>query len=297
MTLPSVETQRGRLRRLLKEARKALGMTQGQLGEKINYGQPSISKFEKSEAALPPSTLERLISGLEVDPATAAEMRALNEASEPARVYSEYRLTATPTWFRAMLEAEAEAQEVLSWTGERMNGQLQVESYMLEQFMVYRRTDVYEAVHERKQRSRLFEEHPDRSYRFIFSQATLKRLIHAPTVNAFVALDQVKHLLKLIDTYDNVSIRILPWAVPVHVGGPEQVIFRFADRGPFAYGETTDGVKQSSKDNFDAFVKAWDSVSSVALPEDKTKRMLERAAELLADPQTLPTPEETDPLG
>jgi transcriptional regulator with XRE-family HTH domain len=275
---PSVETQKRELGRMIAAARTAAGLTQGQLARLVSYTQANISKYENARLGVPPEQLKNIIKALEVDEPTAARMNSLNEASSAGRVHAERRLNATPQWFREVVALEAVAAKMYSWTGERMPGLLQSESYMLEQFQAYRRADVDDAVFERKSRARIFANHPDRTYKFVLSQSAIERLVRSRTENPFMALDQLKHMLQLAERYPSLVIRVVPFEVAVHVD-PDFTILQFDHAEPdFAYSESAGGVHRSKPDHLTDYLRAWAAVSSSALSAQASLDLLRSAA-------------------
>ncbi|WP_326566412.1 helix-turn-helix transcriptional regulator [Amycolatopsis rhabdoformis] len=263
---------------LIKQARIDRGLKQVDVGEKILYTQPVISRIENGRH-LQPHILDQLVTILEVDPRVAAKMRRLNESSTAHR--GEARLKATPKWFRDIVAAEQDAAQVLSWTGERISGQLQCESYMLEQFAAHGRKDVDDAVAERLDRGELLTRYPERSYDFLLSESALLRVVRARTVNPFVALDQIKHLVRLTEDHPWVRIRFVPFDAGLYVP-PDLTIFKFAgDQGNFSYGETSNGIQRSSCETFRTDLHAWESLSRQALSGEQSRELLEQAKQAL----------------
>ncbi|WIX81650.1 helix-turn-helix transcriptional regulator [Amycolatopsis carbonis] len=277
-----MQSQLKELGSLLKQARKTRGLTQTDVGAAVKYMQPVISRFEKGLARIPAVVLEGLIDTLEVAPSTAATMRRLNDFSQVDHLGTDARLKATPRWFRDVVAAEREATAVLSWTGERISGQLQCESYMLEQFNAHGLVDVDDAVSERLDRGELLTRYPERAYDFLLSESALLRLVRARTVNPYVALDQIKHLLGLTEKHPWIGIRVVPFGTGLYVP-PDLTIFKFAgDRGNFSYGETSNGIQRSNCATFQTDLSAWESLSSVALTAQESRDLLDQAKHGLA---------------
>ncbi|WP_409185831.1 Scr1 family TA system antitoxin-like transcriptional regulator [Amycolatopsis sp. VS8301801F10] len=286
MSRLSVEAQLVELGRTLVAARVERGLTQGELGDALGYTQPNISKMERGKTRIHPHLLDKWIDVLGIDSAEAERMRQYNQAARADRVWNARRLAASPAWFHPVFEAEQEAAIVLKWTGERISGMLQTEDYMMEQFQAYGRTDVTDAVHERKLRAKLLDDYPDRTYKFILSESAVHRLTRARTDNPYVALGQVRHLLNLSRNHPGATIRFVPFDKgPLHVG-PDFTILQFANNKlDRSFAETSNGVQTFMNDTetYDTDLQSWESLSSVALSAEESAILLEEAeADLLS---------------
>ncbi|MBB1154375.1 MULTISPECIES: Scr1 family TA system antitoxin-like transcriptional regulator [Amycolatopsis] len=280
MSRLSVEAQLVELGKILVAARVERGQTQGELGDALGYTQPNISKMERGKTRIHPHLLDKWIDVLEIDSADAERMRRYNLAARADRVWNARRLAASPAWFHPVFEAEQEAAIVLKWTGERISGMLQTEDYMMEQFQAYGRTDVSDAVHERKLRAKLLDDYPDRTYKFILSESAVHRLTRARTDNPYVALGQVRHLLNLARTHPAATIRFVPFGNgPLHVG-PDFTILQFVNsKLDRSFAETSNGVQTFMNDTetYDTDLQSWESLSSVALSAEESAILLEEA--------------------
>lgn len=284
MTLPSVETQQRELGTMISAARKRLGLTQADFGRLVGYTQANISKLENAHLGMQREQLDAFIKALKVTDADAAIMRGLNAAASASGIWSGRRLVATPLWFRDILAAEQEAATVRSWTGERISGQLQCESYMLTLFQKAGRRDIDDAVYERGQRSRVFSIHPDREYEFLLSESALLQLTRTRKISPFVVLDQIKHMLNLTITHPGVAIRFIPFGELPYLP-LDMTIFRFGNGAKdFAYGETPQGVQKSAADTFqNSYLDRWASLSAAALSPEESQELLAHAEREISD--------------
>jgi transcriptional regulator with XRE-family HTH domain len=263
---------------MISAARKKLGLTQAEFGKLVGYTQANISKLEHAHLGMQPDQLEKFIQALKITDADAAIMRGLNTTASVAGVWSGRRLVATPSWFRNILGAEQEAATVRSWTGERISGQLQCESYMLTLFSTAGRSNIDDAVYERAQRARVFERYPDRQYEFLLSESALMQLTRTRKLGPYVVLDQVKHMLNLTTKHPGVTIRFVPFGELPHLP-LDLTVFRFTNGAKdFAYGETPQGIQLSEDDNFQSsYLDRWASLSSAALSREESRELLEHA--------------------
>jgi transcriptional regulator with XRE-family HTH domain len=276
----SVTTQRKRLGRLVREARGVKGLTQAALGDLIGCKQAKINKIETGSAGTKPADLESIVRVLEIDQATAVGMRTLNEASTPQRVRSARRAS-TPEWFRGIIDLEADATAMFSWTGERIPGLLQSELYMLTQFQVVRSDDVTDPVSERLGRQKVFERYPGREYHFILSESALDRLVKS--LRPMTAFDQIEHMIKLVERHPSVEIRIVAYDAASYVD-PDYTILRFPDESmDFAHSEYIANIAKMKGDELQSCVESWEALSQVALTPDETMRRLDKTAQLCLD--------------
>ncbi|MDT8913248.1 helix-turn-helix transcriptional regulator [Amycolatopsis sp. PS_44_ISF1] len=284
MTLPSVETQQRELGTMISAARKRLGLTQAEFGRRVGYTQANISKLENAHLGLQREQLDAFIKALKVSDAEAAVMRRLNASASTSGIWSGRRLVATPPWFRDILAAEQEADTVRSWTGERISGQLQCESYMLTLFNTAGRRDIDDAVYERGQRARVFARHPKREYEFLLSESALLQLTRTRKLDPYILLDQVKHMLSLIDAHPGVSIRFVPFGELPHLP-LDLTVFGFAQGADdFAYGETPQGVQRSTAETLrSSYLDRWTALSGAALSREDSRTLLEHAAREIND--------------
>ncbi|MGH3610940.1 MAG: helix-turn-helix domain-containing protein [Pseudonocardiaceae bacterium] len=297
MTLPSVATQQRELGTMISAARKKLGLTQAEFGKLVRYTQANISKLEHAHLGMQRDQLETFIKALKVTDADAVIMRALNAAASTSGVWSGRRLIATPAWFRDILGAEQEAATVRSWTGERISGQLQCESYMLTLFGKAGRTNIDDAVYERGQRARVFALHPDREYVFLLSESALMQLTHTRRIDRFVVLDQVKHMLNLTTTHPGVAIRFVPFGELPYLP-LDLTIFGFTNGAKdFAYGETPQGIQRSEDGDFQtSYLDRWASLTSAALSKEDSRERLEQAVREINDTPMPTSVTEFEPL-
>jgi transcriptional regulator with XRE-family HTH domain len=280
VTPASVTTQRKRLGRLVHDARTSKGLTQAALGELIGCKQAKVNKIEGGSAGTKPADLDSIVEVLEIDPSTAARMRTLNEASMPQRVRSARRAS-TPEWFRGIIDLEADATEMFSWTGERIPGLLQSDFYMLTQFQMVRSDDVTDPVVERSSRQKIFERNPGREYHFILSESALDRLVRS--LNPMTALDQIEHMIELAEKHSSLDIRVIPYTAASYLD-PDYTILRFPDEGmDFAHAEYVTNIVKMKGDELQICVESWEALSQLALSPGDTMLLLRKTAQLCLD--------------
>lgn len=292
----SDRTQRTRLGIRIRACREDRGITQKQLAAEVGCSQPKIQKIEAGKTGTPQPDLENIIRALSIDPDTAAELRRLNHSGTPGRRRTDRRFAA-PSWFRPILYQEADAVEMLSWTGERMPGLLQSEDYMRAQFRSRDRDRVAERVAERLGRQQIFGRRPDARYVFLISEGCVLRTRKhlAPAV----ALAQFEHLTTLLHQHEGIDLRVVPFSAAAHVD-TDFTILRF-DPGEvpdFAYTEDPDrlNVTRATDDTFALYEESWAALLAVALPRtDSLAWFTELAHQCRTESANAPAPEVTLP--
>ncbi|MCU1685132.1 MAG: family transcriptional regulator [Amycolatopsis sp.] len=263
----SVATQRKSLGILVRQARTRYDITQAALGALIGCKQSKVNKIETGKCGTKSADLDNIVVALAIDPATAAQMRALNVRSTPARARSEER-AATPSWFFAVIERERDATEMFSWTGERIPGLLQSEYYMLTQFHASGASNVTALVSQRSARQRIFANNPAGHYEFLLSEGAVDRMVRS--LKPATALDQLDHILNLMKRYPCISIRVVPYSAAPYVD-PDFTILRFAeDTLDFAYTESVTGLTTTAGAELHKYDEAQDALRYLALPVDAT---------------------------
>ena len=264
----------------VRDLRRRAGLTQTALAERVVYHQSVISRLEKGYKGSA-SVLEKVITALGVTPAEEAELRRLNAVNERGREERDRHLIESGApWFRRILRCEPSATAILSWTGERLKGLLQAESYMIAQFSEHDVDDIANAVTERAGRTiRAFTENPGCRYAFLISESAVERLVQCETVNKYVAVDQLKHLLALSDRNPNIAVRVVPFAHRLHVN-PDFTIMEFAaPEPPLGYSDLLRTLVTTDPGGLDIdhLYECWNRLSETALSIGETREVLEKA--------------------
>jgi transcriptional regulator with XRE-family HTH domain len=258
-----------RLGNEIRSARLAAGMTQVEVAELLGCKQGKINKIEDGTVGVKQTDLEIMLDAFRVGTAAADLMRELAASSDQRGEWSGYR-SAVPQWFRTFTSLEQAASEIFGWHGERIHGALQSEHYMLTQFKLAGNTNVTELVRNRRDRSRAFDLKPPPSHRFILGQGAFHRMPGGP--NPGVALDQVQHLISLVEKYPDVAIHVLPFEAKLPYVPNDFTIMRFTDGTPnCVFVEHVAGAfKIESESQFKQFVEAWDQLRGPALEKNQT---------------------------
>lgn len=274
----TITSRRKQLGNELRHMRSAADMTQQQAADVLGCTQGKINKIESGTVSVKTGDVRTLLEHFGVDAEQAEALVNLTRAAAGQRgQWSGYR-SVVPHWFRTFTDMEPAAAEILTWHGERLPGPLQSEHYMLKQFTEAGSSDVTALVRSRLDRKSVFDQQQPPYYRFILSEAALRR---APAGAApAVMLDQVEHLLDL-DDKSRVYMHVLPFDARLPSVPNDFTIMRFADRTrDFVYIEhSAGGLYLDDAKDFQLFVDSWDSLRGAALERQETKQFLKELAE------------------
>ncbi|MGW4129582.1 helix-turn-helix domain-containing protein [Amycolatopsis japonica] len=269
---PTDQTVRRDLGELLTEARKKAGKRQVDIERLIKKSQSTVTKIEHGTTSISQEDLGLWITACKVDDEVAERMRELwHRANAPQRVWSGHRI-GTPEWFVKVLTREARADEVCSWTGERIPGLLQSVAYMYDQFGGSGLSmEVSPRFDQRKKRQELFN-HPEKRFTFVISQAALDRLC---AQRDDIVEDQLGHMLTLTDR-PNINIRYVSHRAASYVD-PDFIIFRYPDKGKdTGYSENIAGVAWSTRRSIKSYNEAWAALLDIADSAEDTRAELHR---------------------
>jgi transcriptional regulator with XRE-family HTH domain len=279
--VPSTVTSRRRqLGNEIRRARTSAGMTQQDVAKLLGCGQGKINKIEMGSVSVKLADLRQMLEAFKVGSPEEDMMLELARSGSQRGQWSGYR-SAVPQWFRTFTDLEPAASEILSWHGERIPGPLQSEHYMLKQFSEARAADVTGLVRNRRDRKEVFEQKRPPYYRFILSEAALRRMPGGPDPS--VALDQVQHLLELGEKYPRTYIHLLPFDAKLPHVPNDFTIMRFSDgTQDFVFVEhVAGGLNIDDERDFELFVDAWDRLRGSALETGDTAAFLTELSDQL----------------
>ncbi|TVT22347.1 helix-turn-helix domain-containing protein [Amycolatopsis rhizosphaerae] len=274
----TVTSRRKALGNELRHARIAAKMTQQQVAEVLGCTQGKVNKIESGAVGVKLGDVRAMLDAFGINGDESETLMNLARAAAGQRGHwSGYR-SVVPHWFRTFTDLEPAAVEIMTWTGERVPGPLQSEHYMLKQFTEFGATDVTSLVRNRLDRKAVFDQPQPPYYRFILSEAALRRAPggHAPAV----MLDQIEHLMEL-DKRQRVYIHVLEFDARLAAVPNDFTIMRFADRTrDFVYIEhSAGGIYLDDQKDFQLFVDAWDRLRGAALERQETREFLRKTAE------------------
>lgn len=274
------ETDRLDLGTRLRAARLRAGVKQVDAKKLIGKSQSTMAKIERGETSISREDLSKLIAAFEPPQDDERCMWELwDKANSPARLRVGRRI-GTPVWFLKVLKKELLAEAAWSWTGERIPGLIQCESYMVDQFDGEGRgTAISPRLLQRRQRQRMFED-KDKSFVFLFSESALDRLC-AQTHHPEIVSEQLRHMIELAGR-DNITIRFVPYGAVPYVD-PDFIILRRTDGDrDSAYSEYLTDVRWANTRELRTYHEAWAALLSIAAsPEDTLLDLHRRCA--LAD--------------
>ncbi|WP_020669607.1 helix-turn-helix domain-containing protein [Amycolatopsis nigrescens] len=274
----TVTSRRKQLGNELRHARNAAKMTQQQVADVLGCTQGKVNKIESGSVGVKLGDVRTMLDAFGVNGDESEALMNLARAAAGQRgAWSGYR-SVVPHWFRTFTDLEPAAAEIMTWHGERIPGPLQSEHFMLKQFTEAGATDVTSLVRNRLDRKAVFDQQQPPYYRFILSEAALRR---APGgVAPAVMLDQVEHLLEL-DRRARVYVHVLPFGARLAAVPNDFTIMRFADRTrDFVYIEhSAGGMYLDEPKDFQLFVDSWDRLRGAALERQDTRQFLKELAE------------------
>lgn len=271
-------TRRQRLGRLLRRARTEAGLTQSAVARTLGCGQAKITKIETTLAFVGLSDLEKLFELYQLPENERTELRAL--AHDPQDGPARMRPSSMAA-FGDLTELEPEAREIRCWHSERIPGPLQSETYCL-RLHEGRLTDhaaVNRVLRAWAARSVVFTvPHPPR-YRVILSESSLHRMPGGR--NPEMVVDQVEHLLSLVDRYDQLELHILTFDADVPFVDSDFEVLSFTREGhtDFAYIEYPGGSRKiRGAHELQSCVEHWNTLHDAALSSADSAAFLRQFA-------------------
>lgn len=268
--------RRQQLGRLLRRARDAARLTQTAVATRLGCGQAKINKIETKLVRIDLPELETLIELYDVPADEAAELRKLAELDQqngPARTKHSNSMGA----FGELTEVEPEAREIRCWHSERLPGPLQSEMYILRQHepMLTDHNAVTRVLRERTARSKVFTVPNPPWYRVILSESSLHRMPGGRTTQLMV--DQVEHLLELVNTYEQLELRILTFDADIRYVDSdfEHLMFDQPEQCEFVYIEYPGGSRKCrTSHELEECREHWAALSAAALDVADSREFL-----------------------
>lgn len=278
---PTVRRQK--LGRLLRRAREAAGLTQIHVARKLDCGQAKINKIETTLVGISLPELAILIDLYELSGDEAAELRMLAELDQldsPART----KRSSSPALFIELTELEPEAREIRCWHSERMPGTLQSQLYVLKLYepeFAANNAEVTHVLREWTARSKVLTGPNPPRYRVILSESSIHRMPGGGDAT-LLRVDQTGHLLKLMDTYEQLEVRILPFDARINCVDSDfqHLTFHNADHCEFVYIEHSAGARKlKAPHELSRFREDWEKLSAAALDLKESRKFLTRFAD------------------
>ena len=201
----------------LRRFRTAADMTQGQLGEAINYTGALVGLVETAKRTPAREFAELCDEVLNTDGALIRLWPLLNRA-----VY--------PSWFRGYVDLEATATRILSFDVQLVPGLLQTEHYARAVLLAGRHPNIDELVAARLDRQHILSQQHPPLYWVVLDEGVLRRRIGGPDVMR----EQLKRLVEVASS-PRIVVQVLPYNAGAHAGvdGPLTIL---------SFDEGTDAV-------------------------------------------------------
>jgi transcriptional regulator with XRE-family HTH domain len=286
---------RRKLRVELRKAREAIGMTQRQASEALEW---SLSKVIRIEAGINSVSVTDLRAMLQLYKVT--DENVIDSLTAAARVgrapawWSRYR-DAVTSQFAQYLGAEGSASRIQVFHPHLIPGLLQTEDYARELLSAYTAEQLVRRIVELRmeRQDNLFEQSDPPMLEFIFGEEALYRMIGGQ----HVMRKQLLHLLNLRDR-PTTSIKIVPNSAGAHPGlaGPF-ILLGFNDAGDdllFVEGASGDLVTRDDKEMVAQSIEHFDILRNMAFSEKDATSLLNGLIGKLNSPEVEITPKKRD---
>lgn len=189
---------------VLRLLRVAAGLSQNELGTRMNYSGASVSAVETCVKPATDEFLQRAEPALDAAGIVAAASKYL-------------RLERYPEYFQGFVQLEQEALSVMSWCTQVVHGLLQTEDYARELlncgFPPLEEAEIEELTSARLERAKLLTRKPVCVVDIVLEEGSLRRRIgDVPTMKA-----QYAHLLACAER-PNVTLQVMPTGRGAHAG-------------------------------------------------------------------------------
>lgn len=253
------------LRRQLRRARQARGLSQEELGKLVNYSSSQVSAVETGERPVNADYLARVDAVLDTGGLFVTMLELI-------------RFHAAPDWFRPWEEIEREATSLRWYDPTVIPGLLQTEGYaraMLALSGELTAEEVETRLVARLARQALLTADPRPRLVAVLEEHTLHRQVG----DRAVMREQLAHLLA-VSTEPNVQIRVMPADSPWHPGlAGAFIVARLGSGAELAHldnqlrGQTVD-----SPNDVATLGQRWETVTGEALPRRQSVRLIEEVA-------------------
>lgn len=252
----------------------AAGLTQSTVATALGCGQAKINKIERTLVSISPDELRTLTDLYQLAPDKACELRELAEqdqAGGPPRT----RYSTAWSAYAELSDHEPEAREILCWHSERIPAPLQSEPYRLRLLQARTSEDALRALSQLRARRQIFTMADPPRYRAVLSESSLRRMPGGS--RSRLVVDQAEHLLRLIEQYKQIELRILPFDADIHFVDSDFEILRFdsTEIADFTYIEYPGGSRKFKTDGeLREFQEHWDLLHAAALDHEESRIFL-----------------------
>jgi transcriptional regulator with XRE-family HTH domain len=251
----------------LRHARTAAGLSQDQLGERINFSGSQIGMVE-ARRRVPSLDLARRCD------------EALGTTGTLERLHELLQMTPFAPWFRPYVELEAEATELRSWQSIVVDGLLQTPEYaraLLGTRVGASDDQVEQQVAARLERQEILSRPDPPLLWVVMDECVLRRPVGGPAV----MLGQIEHLAEMA-ARRNIVIQVVSTAVGAHDGvNGSFVIADFADAPGIVYLETAlTGMIIDRQEQVTAVRVSYDGLRTEALPRAASSDLMKEVAKI-----------------
>jgi len=200
-------------------------LSQAALAGKLGWSQSKMQKIESGVSRVEYPDLMKIIGALGVPAEVAAAMIAdHSEDNRPRRP----RGTNSPRYFQRFLTYEQEAEKLRAWTQGQIPGVLQSHAYMVAMLDSPDLKKTTELLRIRQERRNVFHFNPDAEHHYIIGESALTNARRSSP--GTVVIDQIEHLVTLLDTFPTLRVHLLPHTAPLRYMVPDFTLFSLTDR-------------------------------------------------------------------
>lgn len=251
---------------VLRLLRTAAGISQTELGTRMNYSGALVSAVETCTKPATDEFLQRAEPALDAAGIVAAASKYL-------------RLERYPEYFQGFVQLEQEALSVMSWCTQVIEGLLQTEDYARELlrcgFPPLEEDEIEKLTSARVERAKLLMRKPVCVVDVVLDETSLRRRIGGPAAMKC----QYEHLMACAER-PNVTLQVMPTARSSHAGlqGPMKLI-ETPEYERLAYMEGNDKSTFVSKpEEVGVLARRCAMIRSQALPPEDSFKLIERLA-------------------
>lgn len=264
----------------LRAARDEAGLTRERAAESLGFSLSKMVRIEGGDQGVSLPDLRVMLELYNVtDEERIRDLKQLANSSRRQSWWSGYREYISRQ-FGQLLGLEGSASQIRVFHPMLVPALLHTEDYAFELLRVsMREKKAQELVNLRQQRQqRLYGQAKPPRMRFVFGEEALIRVIGNPDVME----RQFRRLLELANV-PSVSIRIVPLSARAHPGlSGSFILVDIEETGEellFCEGAGGDMAIRDDKKLTDPFVEHFSTLTRLALPEDDTRALIERALE------------------
>lgn len=241
----------------LRYYRTKAGLSQEELGERVNYSAKTVSAVETGRLAPSPDFAERCDTEFETDGALTRWRDKLVGRS------------VLPEWFRPWVGVEAESTMLRGYEDYVMPGLAQTEAYAR---AVLGRDEATVAARLERQQILYREDPPPPTLRLVIEESVLNR----PIGDAAVMAEQVEHLIALVEL-PHVNIQVIPMGA--YATGSGSFALTTTPEGTVLYLDTAArGFVVDSKEDVEAVEVVFDTILAETLPQRASLDLMKEMA-------------------